>query len=95
MLANTLVFGVTFIAVRVHALRAGAEASIAIGPAALAPPALPLEADRLWRLLLLITFGTAVASFVYKISWIRVLSLVLGRCDRSCGPAGRPLAQRG
>jgi len=33
---------------------------------------------RLWRLLLSIAFGTAVASFIYEIAWIRMLSLVLG-----------------
>jgi len=34
--------------------------------------------ERLWRLLLAVSFGTAVASFVYEIAWIRMLSLVLG-----------------
>lgn len=33
---------------------------------------------RLWRLLLGIAFGTAVASFIYEIAWIRMLALVLG-----------------
>ena len=31
-----------------------------------------------WRALLLVSFGTAVASFIYEIAWIRMLSLVLG-----------------
>lgn len=31
-----------------------------------------------WRLLLLVSFATAVASFIYEIAWIRMLSLVLG-----------------
>ena len=31
-----------------------------------------------WRLLLFVAFGTAVASFIYEIAWIRMLSLVLG-----------------
>ena len=34
-------------------------------------------------LLLLVSFGTAVASFVYEIAWIRMLSLVLGSTSRS------------
>ena len=33
---------------------------------------------RLWRLLLGASFFTAIASFVYEIAWIRMLSLVLG-----------------
>ena len=37
----------------------------------------------LWRLLLLVSFGTAVSSFVYEIGWIRMLSLVLGSATHS------------
>src|SRR5580765_6921403 len=62
-----------------------------------APPSLatrrssdaPLEAELLARgasparLLLLVSFGTAVASFFYEIGWIRMLSLVLGSATRS------------
>lgn len=33
---------------------------------------------RVWQLLLWVSFGTAVASFIYEIAWIRMLSLVLG-----------------
>ena len=33
---------------------------------------------RVARLLLLVAFGTAVASFIYEIAWVRMLSLVLG-----------------
>lgn len=33
---------------------------------------------RLGRLLLSVAFGTAVASFLYEIAWVRMLSLVLG-----------------
>lgn len=38
-----------------------------------APPGLDL-----WTLLLGVSFGTAVASFIYEIAWIRMLALVLG-----------------
>ncbi len=38
---------------------------------------------REWRLLLAVTFGTALASFVYEIAWIRMLSLVLGSATHS------------
>jgi spermidine synthase len=36
------------------------------------------EKFALWRLLLAVSFATAVASFIYEIAWIRMLSLVLG-----------------
>lgn len=36
-----------------------------------------------WRVLLVVSFGTAVASFVYEIAWIRMLSLVLGSATHS------------
>ena len=35
------------------------------------------------RLLLAVSFGTAVASFIYEIAWIRMLSLVLGSATHS------------
>jgi spermidine synthase len=41
------------------------------------------EPRTLWRLLLLVSFGTAVSSFVYEIGWIRMLSLVLGSATHS------------
>lgn len=41
------------------------------------------ESRTLWRLLLLVSFGTAVSSFVYEIGWIRMLSLVLGSATHS------------
>jgi len=37
-----------------------------------------LRSEPLWRLLLLVSFATAIASFIYEIAWIRMLSLVLG-----------------
>src|SRR5918999_3152607 len=43
-------------------------------------PAAPFH---LWRLLLAVSFGTAIASFVYEIAWIRMLSLVLGSATHS------------
>lgn len=41
-------------------------------------PMSELRLEPLWRLLLLVSFATAVASFIYEIAWIRMLSLVLG-----------------
>jgi len=58
---------------------------------ATAPPA-PSEPENavastgsgsLWRLLLAVSFGTALASFIYEIAWIRMLSLVLGSATHS------------
>lgn len=37
----------------------------------------------LWRLLLSVAFFTAVASFIYEIGWIRMLSLVMGSATHS------------
>lgn len=39
---------------------------------------LSVTPQRSYRLLLLISLGTGVASFIYEIGWIRMLSLVLG-----------------
>ncbi|MCZ6755453.1 MAG: fused MFS/spermidine synthase, partial [Gemmatimonadetes bacterium] len=49
------------------------------------PPGItPLEVPRrLQRLLLGVAFGTAVASFIYEIGWIRMLSLVFGSATHS------------
>lgn len=45
------------------------------------------EAERITsgieRLLLMVAFGTAIASFIYEISWIRMLSLLLGSATHS------------
>ena len=38
---------------------------------------------RPWNLLLGVSFGTAVASFIYEIAWIRMLSFVLGSATHS------------
>ena len=44
----------------------------------------PVVFDRRLRMLLLaVSFGTAVSSFVYEIGWIRMLSLVLGSATHS------------
>ena len=41
------------------------------------------DRSHLGRTLLWVSFGTAVASFVYEIAWIRMLSLVLGSATHS------------
>ncbi len=47
------------------------------------PPGAEVISDGLARLLLIVAFGTAVASFIYEISWIRMLSLLLGSATHS------------
>ncbi len=68
--------------------RAVLGAPLAASPAPAAPGEAPAdlladdearrEKGRLWRMLLWVSFGTAVASFIYEIGWIRMLALVLG-----------------
>jgi spermidine synthase len=41
------------------------------------------EPSSLWRPLLMVSFGTAVASFIYEIAWIRMLSLTMGSATHS------------
>ena len=50
---------------------------------ALTLPASLFPLPAIWRLLLFVSFGTAVASFIYEIAWIRMLSLVLGSATHS------------
>ena len=57
-------------------------------PAAVPPAPRPLIAASpdlpfLWRVLLVVSAGTALASFIYEIGWIRMLSLVLGSATHS------------
>ena len=60
---------------------------VATAPVAGAPlagtPAHAGDTRRLGRAVLLVAFGTAVASFVYEIAWIRMLSLVVGSATHS------------
>ena len=50
-------------------------------PAVAAPHATAIASAR--RMLLAVSFGTAVASFIYEIAWIRMLSMVLGSATHS------------
>jgi spermidine synthase len=52
-------------------------------PPAAAAPVVAGARNPLWRPLLAVAFGTAVASFIYEIAWIRMLSLVLGSATHS------------
>ncbi|MEP6744934.1 MAG: fused MFS/spermidine synthase [Gemmatimonadota bacterium] len=48
-----------------------------------APTVPPVPRDRTLTLLLAVSAGTAIASFLYEIDWIRMLSLVLGSATHS------------
>ena len=64
----------------------GVEASGSGGPSPSGARPLPhASADLpfLWRVLLIVAGGTALASFIYEISWIRMLSFVLGSATHS------------
>lgn len=52
-------------------------------PTAIRDAAPPATRDANWYPLLVVSFGTAVASFIYEIAWIRMLSLVLGSATHS------------
>lgn len=79
-----IVVGLTvFGAVR---LREDAEAN-AGGTVVETPAEIPDQVDpelaMLWRVLLVVSAGTALSSFIYEISWVRMLSLVLGSATHS------------
>jgi len=59
------------------------DGDVGHSPTPTQPHATPLDRKRLWRLFLAVSFGTAVASFIYEIAWIRMLSLVLGTATHS------------
>ena len=70
-LVNIVVAVVTYVALQ--AMRSSEPT-----PAGTILVAPTLPAEGLWTLLLGVSFGTAVASFIYEIAWIRMLALVLG-----------------
>ncbi len=88
--ANLVVAAVTYLALRSMRQASDAEDDFAeaadrvvLGareePASTAPDdRATLALPDTWRLLLAVSFGTAVASFIYEIAWIRMLALVLG-----------------
>ncbi len=69
-------YGVVVRARRTGAGQAAADTAASAGSRA--GPSVRLEPDTLRRLLLFTSFGTAVASFIYEVDWIRMLSLVVG-----------------
>ena len=85
---NVIVTLIVFVAVRREAGRreagAGRLEALDVSPADSSPqpPASRLQPPAS-RLLLVVAFGTAVASFIYEIAWVRMLSLVLGSATHS------------
>ena len=80
-MANVVVAGAVYLADKRTAGEAPAIAGTETHGGAVAPPATITPA--LYRLLLAVSFGTAVSSFIYEIGWIRMLSLVLGAATHS------------
>ena len=89
-MVNIVVAVVTYVALQ--AMRSSEtepdEIEVAMDAVVLGPPDVALDTAPartptpavagLWTLLLGVSFGTAVASFIYEIAWIRMLALVLG-----------------
>src|SRR4029079_1568283 len=66
------------------ALRSGREAvAPAMSPHTMEAPVSGLSRPNLSRLLLAVSFGTALSSFIYEIGCIRMLALVLGSATHS------------
>lgn len=69
-----------------YGLRAAGTSESNVGaarPATGSPQPAAWRPDRLWVLLIVTSFITAVSSFIYEIGWIRMLSLVLGSATHS------------
>ncbi|MCU0622460.1 MAG: hypothetical protein MUF53_01205 [Gemmatimonadaceae bacterium] len=80
---NLLVAGIVIVALRVRRGQ-DEQAGEAAAPAAAAEAPVGAGAPvALSRTLLAVAFGTAAASFIYEIAWIRMLSLVLGSATHS------------
>ena len=62
---------------------AAERAESGVGTTATVSSQLPTPNSQLSFILLSVAFGTAVASFIYEIAWIRMLSLVLGSATHS------------
>ncbi|MEP6733076.1 MAG: fused MFS/spermidine synthase [bacterium] len=81
---NLVVAGAVLIAVR-RTTELGGQLEIALAPetASVTSEAAHTQSSRLIAILLAVSFGTAVSSFIYEIGWIRMLSLVLGSATHS------------
>jgi spermidine synthase len=92
---NLAVGLVVLVAVRMRTMRAASRGEDSVVAALMdapaetgderthARPVAGIAPAMLVRAMLIVSFGTAVASFVYEIAWIRMLSLVLGAATHS------------
>lgn len=77
--AAALNLGIAVIAL----LQRGEHAPIAAAPEPTDDTALARRRAGLVRLLLLVSFGTGLSSFMYEIGWIRLLSMIIGSATHS------------
>jgi spermidine synthase len=84
---NVLIAAFVFLLARAHERLSAAESGVGSSESGVTTPEvssqLPAPNPQLSFMLLAVAFGTAVASFVYEIAWIRMLSLVLGSATHS------------
>jgi spermidine synthase len=88
---NVLIAAFVFLLARAHERLAGmetpSESGVGSSVSGVTTPGvssqLPTPNSQLSFVLLSVAFGTAVASFIYEIAWIRMLSLVLGSATHS------------
>jgi spermidine synthase len=83
MLNLVAALGSGFVAQRKPLRGAAPEPATAAAMPVAATDAAALPQRQLLLLLLGVSFGTAVASFIYEIAWLRMLSLVLGSATHS------------
>jgi len=81
-LINLLAAGLAFVVAGWNADDAPSD-DAAVEPPPAAPVLGTLDAGAVRRALIVVAAGTAVASFIYEIAWIRMLSLVLGSATHS------------
>jgi spermidine synthase len=77
--AAALNLGIALVAL----LQRGEHAPIAAAPEPADDTALARRRAGLVRLLLLVSFGTGLSSFMYEIGWIRLLSMIIGSATHS------------
>lgn len=84
---NVIAGSAVFLIARTHERRSAIAAVGEPDAPAEEQPSIPVAPDETvpadWYPLLIVSFGTAVASFIYEIAWIRMLSLVLGSATHS------------
>ena len=81
-MANIIVAGAVYLVAR-STSDAGVTVAQGAAPRVVETSTASVISPALYRLLLAVSFGTAVSSFVYEIGWIRMLSLVLGAATHS------------